>query len=122
MVPLCIPQAVSRLAVGHPEGSALTPARTARSLWRRERVGCCWSCRGPVVWWIGAHREFVVDRAAHAAAGVFAVAVVVVDPGRDPGTGLGLGGEVLEAAKLEFQRGVPRLDDRVVQRRPWSPH
>ena len=48
---------------------------------------------------------------------VAAVVVVLLDPGRDPGPGLGLGGEVLEAAQLELQGGVPALDDGVVQRR-----
>jgi hypothetical protein len=44
------------------------------------------------------------------------VFVVVVDERRDPGLGLGLAGVVLQPAQLELQRGVPRLDDGIVQR------
>jgi hypothetical protein len=63
----------------------------------------------PFVLFAGAQRELVVDRGAHADRAVFADAVEGVDPGRDPGAGLGLGGEALQTAQLEFQRGVLRL-------------
>jgi hypothetical protein len=44
------------------------------------------------------------------------------DPGDDPGPGLCPGGEVLQRAELEFQGGVPGLDDRIVQRRARPAH
>src|SRR5918998_5469089 len=50
------------------------------------------------------------------------LAVVVLDPGDHRGAGCGLGGELLEAAKLELQGGVPALDDRVVQCRADPAH
>jgi hypothetical protein len=50
------------------------------------------------------------------------VVVVVLDPGRDPGPGRRLGRVVLDAPQLELQGGVPRLDDRVIQRRPGPAH
>ena len=53
---------------------------------------------------------------------VFAVAVVLIDPGRDPGPRLGLGGEAFEGAQLELQGAVPAFDDRVVQGRADPAH
>ena len=54
--------------------------------------------------------------------GVPAGGVVLLDPGGDPGPGLRPGREVLEAPQLELHGGVPRLDDRVVQRRADPAH
>jgi hypothetical protein len=65
---------------------------------------------------VGLVSEFVGDRGPHAQGGVATVVVVVLDPGRDPGAGLGFGGEMLEPAQLELQRGMPGLDDGIVQR------
>jgi hypothetical protein len=44
------------------------------------------------------------------------VLVVVVDERRHLGAGLRFGGEVLEPAQFELQRGVPGFDGGVVQR------
>ena len=65
--------------------------------------------------------EFVGDRRAHLQRGVAPLAVVLVDPRRYPGAGLGLGGEVFERAQLELQGRVPRFDDRVVPCRQLLP-
>jgi hypothetical protein len=48
--------------------------------------------------------------------------VVVIDPGRDRGAGLGAAGEVLQGTQFELQSGVPRFDDRIVQRRSDPSH
>ena len=48
--------------------------------------------------------------------------VVVLDPGGDPRPGLRPGREVLDAAQLELHGRVPRLDHRVIQRRPGPAH
>jgi hypothetical protein len=120
----CRPEPVSRLAAGHPEGLALTPARTLSSSGRRERAATRGSCRCRLVelLGVGAQVAFVVDGAAHADRGVFAVAVVLVDPGRDAGTRLGFGGEALEGAQFELQRAVPAFDDGVIEGRPDPAH
>src|SRR5690348_15374997 len=51
----------------------------------------------------GRQRPLVGDGAAHAQRGVLAGGVVVLDPGRDLGPGMGFGGEVLHAPQLPFQ-------------------
>ena len=58
----------------------------------------------------------IAGRGHHLAGRVPAAGVIVVDPGTDPGPGLCPGGEVLDPPELEFDGGVPGLDDRV----PWS--
>src|SRR3954454_19031129 len=70
----------------------------------------------------GAQRLLVGDRGEHAQRGVAPVVVVVLDPGGDRLPGLGAGGEVLQAAQFELQRGVPALDGRVVQGRADPAH
>jgi hypothetical protein len=46
------------------------------------------------------------------------VAVVLINPGRDTGPGLGSSGEVLNRSEFELQRRAPRLDDSIVEGRP----
>ena len=75
-----------------PGGLGLDAGEDAPSSRRRERAATRGSCRCRLVelLGVGAQVAFVVDGDAHADRGVFAVAVVLVDPGRDAGTGLGL--------------------------------
>ena len=49
-------------------------------------------------------------------------AVIVIDPGRDPGTSGGHGGKGFPGTQFEFQGGVPGLDRGVVQRGAGSAH
>jgi len=65
----------------------------------------------------GCQGVLVVHRRHHVQCRVPPVPVVVIDPGSDPGPGLGFGGEGLHRAQLELQGGVPGLDDRVIPRR-----
>jgi hypothetical protein len=51
-----------------------------------------------------------------------AVAVVLIDPGRDAVSGLDLGGEVLQVEQFEGDGGVPGLDRGVIQGRPGPAH
>src|SRR4051812_27877208 len=111
------PRPGAGLAVGHPQGVALAPARTVRGCSDRSRRRISGGLR-----WVLAQGAFVVDRAANAQRGVPPVAVVLLDPAGDPGPGVSLGGELLEPAQLELQGGVPGLDDRVVQRRAGPAH
>jgi hypothetical protein len=65
----------------------------------------------------GGECMLVGQRAEHAQRGVPAGGVVVLDPGSDPGPGLCFGGEALDGAQLKLQRGMPRFDGGIVQRR-----
>ena len=68
-------------------------------------------------------QELLVSRWRHLLAGrVPAPGVVVLDPGRHRCAGLVPGGEVLHSPQLEFEGGVPRFDDRVIEGGAWPPH
>lgn len=62
------------------------------------------------------------DRGSHVKRGVATFGVVLVDPGRDPLAGLGLGGELLQVEQFELNGGMPRLDRGVIQRRAGPAH
>lgn len=63
----------------------------------------------------GSGLVFVGGRGKAAAGGVAAFGVVPVDVAGDGGFRLGAGGELVVGEELEFEGGVPGLDDGVVQ-------
>jgi len=56
------------------------------------------------------------DGSLHAQRGVAPVPVVLIDPRRHGGPGLGPSSEVLQTAQFELHSGMPGFDHRVVQR------
>src|SRR6266513_4310424 len=93
-------------------GTTWIPLSTGGS-WREGEAGSWSGCLPPGC------QQLLVSRWRHLLAGrVAAPGVVVLDPGRHRCAGLFPGGEVLHSPQLEFEGGVPRFDDRVVQSRP----
>src|SRR5579875_2680704 len=85
--------------------------------WQAENQGTWSGCLLPAL----GEQLLVGDRRHPLAGRVPPVVVVVLDPGRDRGAGLGFGPEVLRGPQLDLQGGVPRLDDGVVRADPGLP-
>src|SRR4051794_1330104 len=95
-----------------PAGLGVDPGEDGATLGSRKRGA---RSRRLFRWVLGGGVAALVgDRGEHAQRRVAPVVVVVLDPAGDRGAGVGFGGELLHAAQLELQGGVPGLDHGVV--------